>query len=68
MVHRSPHIAKAVQHVPEQGREVETVQPAITKPSVGSEGDIGVIILLSKKRRNESTFHSSDRDNKQNSA
>jgi hypothetical protein len=35
MVRRGPHVAKAVQHVPEQGREAGTVQPIATKPSVG---------------------------------
>jgi hypothetical protein len=47
-IHGGPRIAKAVQHVPEQGREARTVQPIATKPSVGSEGDVGVVIHLSK--------------------
>jgi hypothetical protein len=60
-----PHVAKAVQHVSEQGREAETVQPITLKPSVGSECGVGVVVNLSKKGRNESTFHPLNRGNKQ---
>jgi hypothetical protein len=50
MVRGSPRVAKAVEHVPEQGRKDETVQPITTKPSVGLEGGVGVVIHLSKTR------------------
>jgi hypothetical protein len=50
MVRGGPRVAKAVQHVPKQGRETGTVQPFATKPSVGSEGGVGVVIHLSKTR------------------
>jgi hypothetical protein len=43
-------VAKAVQHVPEQGGKPATVQPVATKPSVGSQGGVGVVIHLSKIR------------------
>jgi hypothetical protein len=45
-----PRVAKAVQHVPEQGGKTGAVQPVATEPSVGSEGGIGVVIYLSKIR------------------
>jgi hypothetical protein len=50
MVRGSPRVAKAVEHVPEQGRKDETVQPITTKPSVGLKGGMGVVIHLSKTR------------------
>jgi hypothetical protein len=50
MVCGGPCVAKAVQHVPEQGREAGTVQPIATKTSVGSEGGVGVVIHVSKIR------------------
>jgi hypothetical protein len=34
------------------------------EPSVGSEGDVGVDICLSKTREKQITFHQSNRDNK----
>jgi hypothetical protein len=46
----SPRVAKAVQHVPEQHREIGTVQPVTIKPSVGSEGGVGVVVYLSKTK------------------
>jgi hypothetical protein len=49
-VRGSPRVAKAVQHVPEQGREVRIVQPITTKPSVGSESGVGVVVYLSKTK------------------
>jgi hypothetical protein len=49
-VHRKPCVAKAVQHVPEQGGEPRAVQPVTTEPSVGSKGGIGVVIHLLKIR------------------
>jgi hypothetical protein len=57
-----------VQHISEQGREAGTVQPVATKPSVRSEGGVGVVSIYRKQGRNESTFPLSNRDNKQNSA
>jgi hypothetical protein len=39
-----------VQHIPEQGQEIGMVQPIAMKPSVGSEGGIGVVIYLLKTR------------------
>jgi hypothetical protein len=61
----SPRVAKAVQHVLEQHRETGTVQPIAMKPSVGSDDGIGVVVHLSKIRRNGSTFHPSDKGNHQ---
>jgi hypothetical protein len=49
-VRRSPLIAKAVQHVPEQGGKDGAVQPVTTEPSIGSEGGIGVVVHLLKTR------------------
>jgi hypothetical protein len=53
MVCRGPHVAKAVQHALEQGREAGTVQPVTTKPSVDSEGGVGVVIHLLKTREKQ---------------
>jgi hypothetical protein len=61
---RNPCVAKAVQHVPEQGRNTGAVQLVTTESSVSSESDVGVVIHLSKTRRNESIFHPLNRDNK----
>jgi hypothetical protein len=47
-VHGGPRVAKVVQHALKQGREAGMVQPITTKPSIGSEGGIGVVIHLSK--------------------
>jgi hypothetical protein len=60
----NPHVAKAVQHVLEQGGKTGAVQPITMEPSVGSEGGIGVVVHLSKLGRNKSIFHPSNRDNK----
>jgi hypothetical protein len=49
-VHGGPHVAKTVQHVPEQGGKTRAVQPITTKPSVGSEGGVGVVVHLSKNK------------------
>jgi hypothetical protein len=46
----NPRVAKAVQHVPEQGGKIRVVQPITTELSVGSEGGVGVVIHLSKTR------------------
>jgi hypothetical protein len=64
MVRGGPHVAKMVQHVPEQGGKTGAVQPVTTEPSIGSEGGVVVVIHLSKQGRNESTFHPLNRDNK----
>jgi hypothetical protein len=47
---RNPRVAKAVQHVPEQGGKIGAVQPITTKPYVGSDGGVGVVVHLSKTR------------------
>jgi hypothetical protein len=39
-----------VQHIPEHGGEAETVQLVATKPSVGSEDSVGVVVHLSKTK------------------
>jgi hypothetical protein len=49
-VHRNPCVAKAVQHVLEQGGKTKAVQPVTTEPSIGSEGGVGVVVHLSKIR------------------
>jgi hypothetical protein len=64
MVRGSPHVAETVDHVPDQGRKTQTVQPITTEPSVGPEGGIGVVVHLSKTKKNESLFHPLNRDNK----
>jgi hypothetical protein len=50
MAHGSPRVVETVQHVLELGQKVGTVQPIALKPSVGLEGDVGVVIHLSKTR------------------
>jgi hypothetical protein len=50
-VHGSLRVAKTVEHVPEQSRKAGTVQPIAMKPSVGPEGDVGVVIHLLKTRK-----------------
>jgi hypothetical protein len=50
MVCGNPRVAKAVQHVLEQGGKTRAVQPVTTEPSVGSEGGTGVVVHLSKTR------------------
>jgi hypothetical protein len=49
----NPRVAKAVEHVPEQGEKTRAVQPVTTEPSVGSEGGVGVVIHLSKTREKQ---------------
>jgi hypothetical protein len=44
------YVAKAVQHVPEQGGKTGAVQPITTEPSVSSDGGVGVVVNLSKTR------------------
>jgi hypothetical protein len=53
MVCGNPHVAKAVQHVPEQDGKTGAVQPITTEPSVGSEGGVGVVIHLLKTREKQ---------------
>jgi hypothetical protein len=53
MVRGGPHVAKTLQHVPEQGGKPGAVQPITTKPSVGSDGSIGVVVHLSKTREKQ---------------
>jgi hypothetical protein len=50
MVRGSPHVAKAAQHVLEQGGKTGAVQPIATEPSVGSKGGVSVVVHLSKIR------------------
>jgi hypothetical protein len=50
MVHGSPHVAKTVKHVPEQGRKARTVQPITMESSVSPEGGLGVVIHLSNNK------------------
>jgi hypothetical protein len=45
-----PHVTKAMQHIPEQGRKPGAVQPVATEPSVGSKCGVGVVIHLSETR------------------
>jgi hypothetical protein len=47
---RNPRVAKAVQHVPEQGGKTRAVQPVTTEPSIGFVGGVGVVAHLSKTR------------------
>jgi hypothetical protein len=63
VVRGAPCVAKTVQHVPENSEKAGTVQPITTEPPVGTKGGIGVVIHLSKQRRNGSTFHLTDSDN-----
>jgi hypothetical protein len=50
VIHGKPHVAEAVQHVPEQCGKLGAVQPVTTEPSVGSKGGVGVVIHLSETR------------------
>jgi hypothetical protein len=50
MVREGPHVAKTVQHIPEQRGKTGAVQPVTTEPFVGSEGSVGVVVHLSKTR------------------
>jgi hypothetical protein len=60
-VHRSPHVAKMVQHVTEQGGKTRAVQPISTEPSIGFEGDVGIVIHLSKIREKQINISSIER-------
>jgi hypothetical protein len=50
-VRRKTCVAEAVQHVLEQGGKPRAVQPIATEPSVGSKGGVGVVVHLSKNKR-----------------
>jgi hypothetical protein len=50
VIRGKPRVAKAVQHVSEQGGKPGAVQPVTTEPSIGSKGGVGVVIHLSKTR------------------
>jgi hypothetical protein len=52
-IRRKPRVAKAVQHVPEQGQKPGAVQPVTTESSVGSKGGVGVVIHLLKTREKQ---------------
>jgi hypothetical protein len=52
-VHGKSRVAEAVQQVLEQGGKPGAVQPIATEPSIGSKGDIGVVIHLSKIREKQ---------------
>jgi hypothetical protein len=52
-----------VPHVLKQGGKARMVQPVTIEPSVKTKGGIGVVIHLSKQRRNKSIFHPLDREN-----
>jgi hypothetical protein len=52
-IHGKPCVAETVQHIPEQSGKPEAVQPITTEPSVGSKGDIGVVIYLSDTREKQ---------------
>jgi hypothetical protein len=45
---RKSRVVEAVQHILEHGGKPRAVQPIATEPSVGSKGDVGVVIHLSK--------------------
>jgi hypothetical protein len=60
MVCGSPRVATTVKHVPEQGQKAGTVQPVATKPSIGPEGCIGVVVHLSKIRKKQVTISSTE--------
>jgi hypothetical protein len=49
-VRGGPCVAKMVQHVTEQGQKTGMVQPVATKPSIGSESGVGIVIHLLKTR------------------
>jgi hypothetical protein len=63
-VRGSPCVAKAVQHIPEQGGKTGAVQPITTEPSVRSEGGTRVVIHMLKTREKRINISSINRDNK----
>jgi hypothetical protein len=62
MVRGKPRVAKATR--PRVRWENRAVHPIAMEPSVSSEGDVGVVVYLSKTREKQITFHQSNRDNK----
>jgi hypothetical protein len=50
-VRRSLRVAEMVEHILEQSQKAGTVQPIATKPSVGPEGSVVVVVHLSKTRK-----------------
>jgi hypothetical protein len=46
-----PHVAKMVEHIPEQSWKAGMVQPITIEPSVGPDGGVGVVAHLSKTRK-----------------
>jgi hypothetical protein len=63
MARGEPHVAKAVQHVPEQVEKPRAVQSVTTEPSVSSKGGVGVVIHLLKTREKRINISSIERDN-----
>jgi hypothetical protein len=59
-VRGKPRLAKAVQHVPEQGGKPGAVQAATMEPSIGFKGGIGVVIHLSKIREKRINISSTE--------
>jgi hypothetical protein len=53
VIHGTPRVAEAVQHVLEQGGKPGAVQPVTMKPFVGSKGGVWVVIHLSKTREKQ---------------
>jgi hypothetical protein len=51
-VRGEPCVAKALQHVSEQGGKPGAVQPVTTEPSVSSKSDVVVVIHLLKTMEN----------------
>jgi hypothetical protein len=52
-VRGNPHVAKAVQHVLEQGGKTGAVQHFTMEPSIRSEGGVGAVVHLSKTREKQ---------------
>jgi hypothetical protein len=64
----NPRVAKAVQHIPEQGEKTGALQPVTTEPSVGSEGGVEVVVHLLKTREKQINISSMEqRQQTQNS-
>jgi hypothetical protein len=53
VVRGSPRVTELMQHIPEQGRKPGTVYPIATVSSVGSEGDVGLVVHLSKTKEKQ---------------
>jgi ATP adenylyltransferase/5',5'''-P-1,P-4-tetraphosphate phosphorylase II len=64
-VHGNPRVAKAVQHIPEQGEKTGALQPVTTEPSIGS---VEVVVHLLKTREKQINISSMEqRQQTQNS-